>query len=529
MVKKTALLLFILACLMATPCYAMQMAAQSMQTQDENAAKGLIQQLLGKKHAEIIHEVGKLSKENKEFIKNVLHKNHFLFAPQVRLQQILSGLALTLTIAIFSTNGLFALTTATNDVQLWDLTKSPITSQKLKGHTDWIKSVAFSPDSRFAMTGSWDRTARLWNLTKSPITCQELKGHAKALSSVAFSPNGNFALTGSYDDAAQLWDLTQSPITCQELKGHTNPVTSVAFSPDGRFVLTGSCDKTAMLWDLTKSPIVSERLADHTNRISSVAFSPNGNFALTGSQDKTARLWDLTKSPITCLKLAGHTDWVSPIAFSPNGRFALTGSYDATARLWNLNSSPITYQELKGHTRGVTSVAFSPDGNFILTGSSDDTTRLWKIESIDIKVVSLDDSLLLLKLIENEDSLQDDSLALDRLPLIMKEPHQPPLVIKLIADYLYRTTLPAHACYICTEKYDTESHICMQLPCCKQCICKACLERIGSMTYASEFEEYTFDGAVQKKCPYCNKHTDQMGPLKTFGAYKNNNKRKNHG
>ena len=39
-----------------------------------------------------------------------------------------------------------------------------ITSKVLKGHNDWVYSVAISPDGRYALSGNWDKTLRYWNL-----------------------------------------------------------------------------------------------------------------------------------------------------------------------------------------------------------------------------------------------------------------------------------------------------------------------------------------------------------------------------
>ncbi len=44
-------------------------------------------------------------------------------------------------------------------------TKNPASgSRVLKGHTHWIYCVAISPDGRWLVTGSSDKTARLWDL-----------------------------------------------------------------------------------------------------------------------------------------------------------------------------------------------------------------------------------------------------------------------------------------------------------------------------------------------------------------------------
>ena len=50
-------------------------------------------------------------------------------------------------------------------------------------------AVAFSPDSNFALTGSGDNTARLWDLTKDPIISKEIKGHTNRVRAVVFSPD----------------------------------------------------------------------------------------------------------------------------------------------------------------------------------------------------------------------------------------------------------------------------------------------------------------------------------------------------
>jgi WD40 repeat protein len=49
-------------------------------------------------------------------------------------------------------------------VRLWDL-EAGKELQRLVGHTHFVEAVAFSPDGRFAISGSGDNTVRLWKLT----------------------------------------------------------------------------------------------------------------------------------------------------------------------------------------------------------------------------------------------------------------------------------------------------------------------------------------------------------------------------
>ena len=47
----------------------------------------------------------------------------------------------------------------------------------LSGHTDGIHSVALTPDGKWALTGSFDDTARLWDLTNVGSSPRVLSGH----------------------------------------------------------------------------------------------------------------------------------------------------------------------------------------------------------------------------------------------------------------------------------------------------------------------------------------------------------------
>ena len=39
-----------------------------------------------------------------------------------------------------------------------------LSSQKTNAHSDWIRSVAFSPDGTKIVSGSYDKTIKVWDL-----------------------------------------------------------------------------------------------------------------------------------------------------------------------------------------------------------------------------------------------------------------------------------------------------------------------------------------------------------------------------
>jgi len=241
------------------------------------------------------------------------------------------------------------------------------------GHSEYVNSVAFSPDGRYALSGSSDDTLKLWEVATGR-EIRTFEGHSDSVRSVAFSPDGRYALSGSSDYTLKLWEVATGN-EIRTFEGHSNSVESVAFSPDGRYALSGSYDKTLKLWEVATGNEI-RTFEGHSDKVNSVAFSPDGKYALSGSDDKTLKLWGVaTGREIRTFE--GHSWGVNPVAFSRDGRYALSGSI-RTLRLWEV----ATGNEIRtfgGRSWGVQSVAFSPDSRYALSGSDDKTLRLWEV------------------------------------------------------------------------------------------------------------------------------------------------------
>ena len=81
-----------------------------------------------------------------------------------------------------------------------------------RGHTNWVNSVAFSPDGKTLASGSWDRTIKLWDVATGKQQAT-LKGPEQGgLNSVAFSPDGKTLASGgpngTFYGTIKLWELS---------------------------------------------------------------------------------------------------------------------------------------------------------------------------------------------------------------------------------------------------------------------------------------------------------------------------------
>jgi len=247
-----------------------------------------------------------------------------------------------------------------------------------KGHSGQVYAVAFSPDGRYALSGSGDATMKLWEVS----TGREIRtfsGHTGQIAAVTISPDGRYALSGSGDATVKLWELS-SGREIRTFQGHPYGVRSVAFSPDGRLALSGGGDEVVRLWDVSSGKEI-RAFHGHTSRyqVESVAFSPDGRYALSGCGDMTMKLWEVS-SGRELRTFQGHTSSVRSVAFSPDGKYALSGSGDYTMKLWEVASGRVV-RTFKGHTNQIFSVAFSPDGKVALSGGMEGTVKLWKIST----------------------------------------------------------------------------------------------------------------------------------------------------
>src|SRR5262249_7805774 len=279
-------------------------------------------------------------------------------------------------------------------VSLWsftDLSKKPF--EFIEQEWGDVMSLGFSPDSRWLVSGAWDRrgTVNMWDVSvDSPSSTPryECRQGTPIRGSPAFSADGRYVATGANGFEAHLWDL-RAPNPCDSqrpLGPHGDAVSQVAISPNSRWVATASFDGKGRLWDVSSG--TAPRLiaqVPFADRVMEAAFSPDGRWVAFGSWDRTIKMLDL-KNPEASKPtvLSGHAGRVFSVSFSPDGQWLVTGGEDRTVRLWDPSDPSAAPVVLRGHEGSALHFGFSPDSRWVFTSSDDGTVRLWRLKLADL-------------------------------------------------------------------------------------------------------------------------------------------------
>ena len=331
------------------------------------------------------------------------------------LNQISAGKGGVQAIAISRDDKRLAFTTY-EGFKLWEFlsTNQPV---DLTGHSSVVRSVAFSPDGKFFVSGTgntskfmsvwkglrvWDISAgtlsrninnssefqevtishdskvlasgnknmiRLWDITTNKETSVIAGERWNEIETVIFSPNGKEIVSNAWStDTINFWDI----LTGKKLRT-VNGSKPITLSPDGQILASRTVINGAIQLINLSTDKVMKINVDNVNPWS-LAFSPDRRKIAIGGDD-SAIIYDVL-SGRRLQTLKGHSNIVDVVAFSPDGKLIVTGSADQTIKLWNAATGTGLFT-LRGHSSLIKSIVFSPDSKILVSGSDDATTKFW--------------------------------------------------------------------------------------------------------------------------------------------------------
>lgn len=238
-------------------------------------------------------------------------------------------------------------------------------------HGSGVRTVEFSPvNASLVASAGESNIIKLWNLQND--TVQILRGHTDIVNSIAFSPNGELLASVSDDRNIKLWNVHNQQ-NIRSLQDGTL-YRSVAFSPNGQFLATGGW-MHVKLWDVGRQTEIATLL--HDKRVQTVAFSHGGQLLAAGDASDgqgTVKVWDV-KSRQVVATLEEDMVVVRSVTFSTDDRYLASSHYNGEVKVWNVSD----WQLLRAMPAGDYDIAFSPDGKMI-AGTGNESVNLWWVE-----------------------------------------------------------------------------------------------------------------------------------------------------
>ncbi|KAF9120780.1 WD_REPEATS_REGION domain-containing protein [Mortierella sp. 14UC] len=260
-------------------------------------------------------------------------------------EDILGELHGRLRSVVFSQNGRWMATCSFRFVKLWD-TDTFTERASWKNHSRVVRGAAFSADSSQIVSCGSDRTIHRADLSTidTDLNSQDDFDDVSEITTIAFSPNSLQAASGSDDYSVRLWDIRTGDLAAT-LTGHSYDIAKLSFSPDGTTIASGSGDYTVRLWD-TQTGIPGVIFKEHTNSVRCLSFSPCGQWIASGGYDKRVQIRQVHPVEPTTRMSRCLEDFIGPVvslAWNPSKRDQFdhlelaTGSSDGSIRVWRLS------------------------------------------------------------------------------------------------------------------------------------------------------------------------------------------------
>ena len=180
-------------------------------------------------------------------------------------------------------------------IELWEIPGGALV-HALKGHTETVWPVAFSPDGKILASGSFgfnNPPIFLWDVATGEVL-RTLEGHRRNVNTLVFTQDGA-KLASSGDTTIRIWDV-QGGRELSKLQVSTCcPADFVALSPDQKLWATSTCGRVitlpdghniacvesqTQLWDVASSNLLGILTVENATGTGNGVFTPGGKLLL---------------------------------------------------------------------------------------------------------------------------------------------------------------------------------------------------------------------------------------------------------
>lgn len=278
--------------------------------------------------------------------------------------------------------------------------------RRLDGHTNEVTRLVATPDGKFLVSASLDRTVRVWP------TDAKASGKADAILDEE-TRKREARRQGKKEPAAAPGVVVETQTTCEVLEGHKEWVYALGLSGDGKRAISGDAACQMIVWDLETRKPVAKWAGRSWNWVVAASLSPDGKAALVSENRYKRDDFDVPtpalktfdaatgKETLDLMKVqfpkfnandrtyGGSQMWrkfvangLITTAWSPDGKVIAAGQGGETdtgkVHLLDAETGKLL-RTVSGHMYGVTDVMFSSDSKYVISVGRDTCARICQV------------------------------------------------------------------------------------------------------------------------------------------------------
>ncbi len=219
--------------------------------------------------------------------------------------------------------------------------KSGKTSFTIPAHADTINDIAFSSNSQWIATASYDKKIMLYNLAMMGIK-HKLKAHSAPVMKVEFlSKHRLFSI--DKNSKAIIWDVFRGGVIAR-LEGVHDDVTQVIKSGDDKFLFLGTVLGYLLVYDLDTYKLISQKYMKLATTITSLGFDYSSQQIIVGCQNGDLLFYPLYKDEVYVEELVQKHKYEEVEKFiDDNPLLGYTKAYEHIESVWDKTVAKATY------------------------------------------------------------------------------------------------------------------------------------------------------------------------------------------